>query len=53
MLRKIYGSKRDEMTGVWRRLHNEQLYDLYLSERSILEIEMGGPCGTYGRYVKL
>jgi len=29
VLRKIYGSKRDEMTGEWRRLHNEELHGLY------------------------
>ena len=27
--RKIYGPKRDEMTGEWRRLHNEELHRLY------------------------
>ena len=29
LLRKIFGPKRDEVTGEWRRLHNEELYDLY------------------------
>jgi hypothetical protein len=29
MLRKQFGSKRDEVTGEWIRLHNEKLYDLY------------------------
>ena len=29
VLRKIYGPKRDEMTGEWRRLHNEELHRLY------------------------
>jgi hypothetical protein len=29
MLRRIFGPKRDEMIGEWRRLHNEELYDLY------------------------
>ena len=28
MLRKIFGPKRDEVTGEWRRLHNKELYDL-------------------------
>jgi hypothetical protein len=28
-LRKIYGSKRDEVTGEWRKIHNEELNDLY------------------------
>jgi hypothetical protein len=27
MLRKIFGPKRDEVTGEWRRLHNEDLHD--------------------------
>jgi len=31
VLRKIMGSKRDEMTGEWRKLHNEELNDLYCS----------------------
>jgi hypothetical protein len=30
VLRRIFGPKRDEVTGEWRRLHNEELYDLYL-----------------------
>jgi hypothetical protein len=29
MLRKILGTKREELTGNWRKLHNEELYDLY------------------------
>jgi len=28
VLRKIFGPKGDEVTGEWRRLYNEQLYDL-------------------------
>jgi hypothetical protein len=31
VLRKVFGLKRDEVTGDWRRLHNEELYDLYTS----------------------
>jgi hypothetical protein len=31
VLRRIFGSKRDEVTGEWRRLHNEELYDPYSS----------------------
>jgi hypothetical protein len=30
-LRTIFGPKRDEVTGEWRRLHNEELNDLYSS----------------------
>ena len=29
MLRRVFGSKRDEVTGEWRKLHNEELRDLY------------------------
>jgi hypothetical protein len=28
VLQRIFGPKRDEVTGEWRRLHNEELYDL-------------------------
>jgi len=28
VLRKVFGSKRDEVTGEWRKLHNEELNDL-------------------------
>ena len=31
MLRRIFGSKRDEVTGDWTKLHNEELNDLYSS----------------------
>jgi hypothetical protein len=29
IMRRIFGSKRDEITGEWRRLHKEELYALY------------------------
>ena len=31
MLRRILGHKRDEVTGEWRKLHNEEVNDLYCS----------------------
>jgi hypothetical protein len=31
LLRRILGPKRDEVTGEWRKLHNEELHDLYFS----------------------
>jgi hypothetical protein len=37
VLRKIFGPKRDEMTGEWRKLHNEELHDLY-SSPSVIRI---------------
>ena len=29
MLRRVFGPKMDEVTGEWRKLHNEELSDLY------------------------
>ena len=34
VLRRIFGSKRDRVTGEWRKLHNEELNDLYSSYSS-------------------
>ena len=31
VLRRIFGPERDEVTGEWRKLHNEELNDLYCS----------------------
>jgi hypothetical protein len=31
VLRRIFGPKRDEVTGEWRKLHNEELNNLYSS----------------------
>ena len=30
-MRRLFGPKRDEVTGEWRKLHNEELNDLYSS----------------------
>jgi hypothetical protein len=37
VLRRIFGRKRDEVTGEWRTLHKEELHDLY-SSPSIIRI---------------
>jgi hypothetical protein len=37
VLRRIFGPKRDEVMGEWRKLHNEELRDLY-SSPSIIRI---------------
>jgi hypothetical protein len=37
VLRRIFGPKRDEVMGKWRKLHNEELCDLYFSP-SIIRI---------------
>jgi hypothetical protein len=39
VLRRIFGPKRDEATGEWRRLHNEELNDLYTSPNIIRVIK--------------
>jgi hypothetical protein len=39
VLRKVFGLKRDEVTGEWRRLHNEELNDLYCSSNIIRVIK--------------
>jgi hypothetical protein len=37
VLSRIFGTRRDEVTGEWRKLHNEELHDLY-SSPSIIRI---------------
>jgi hypothetical protein len=39
VLRRIFGPKRDEVAGEWRRLHNEERNDLYSSPNIILVIK--------------
>jgi hypothetical protein len=36
VLRRIFGLKRDEVTGEWRKTHNEELHDLYSSPSIII-----------------
>jgi hypothetical protein len=61
VLRGAFGPKRDKVTGEWRKLHNEELSDLYslpnivrvliLIEKNLILIEkneMGGACRAYG-----
>jgi hypothetical protein len=35
VLRRIFGPKRDDVTGDWRKLHNEELHNLYSSPNII------------------
>jgi hypothetical protein len=44
--------KRDEVTGEWRKFHNEELHNLYSFPdifRQVKAYEVGGACGTHGR----
>ena len=41
VLRRIYGSKRNDVTGEWRKLHNMQLSDLYSLPNIIRVITFG------------
>jgi len=51
VLRRIFGPKRDEVIREWRKLHSEELNDLYCSP-SIVQVikieknEMGGACSA-------
>jgi hypothetical protein len=52
VLRRIFGSKRDEVRGEWRKLHNVKLNELaclthYSSGDQIEKNEMGGTCSMY------
>jgi hypothetical protein len=50
VLRRIFGANRDEVTGEWRKLRNEELSDLtqYFLGDKIEKKEMGGACSAYG-----
>ena len=53
VLRRIFGPRRDEVTGEWRRLHNEKLNDIllltqYCAGDKMEKNDMGWACGAYG-----
>jgi hypothetical protein len=39
MLRRIFGRKRDDVTGGWKKLHNEELHGLYSSPNIVRVIK--------------
>jgi hypothetical protein len=54
VLKRIFGPKRDEVTGEWRKLYSGELRNLYSSpviirQIKIKENEVGRACGTHGR----
>ena len=55
MARRIFGPRRDEVTVEWRKLHIEELNDLYSSHNIVRVIKSrrrrwNGACGEYGSY---
>jgi hypothetical protein len=52
-LRRIFGPKRGEVMGEWRKMHNGELHNFYSSLDTIRQInkenEVGRACGTHGR----
>ena len=48
VLRRIFGTKRNEVTGEWRKLHNEELNDLY-SSPIIVRVRWAGHVARMGK----
>ena len=50
VLRRVFGPKREEVTGEWRKLHNEELSNLpltqYYAGGNIEKNEVDGACGA-------
>jgi hypothetical protein len=56
VLRKTFGLTRKEVAGGWRKLHNKELHNLYISPNIISDKikgdQMGEACSMHGRYEK-
>jgi hypothetical protein len=53
VLRRVFGPKRDDITGEWRKLHNEELSDLYSLPNIVRVVKsrrmsLGAALGAYG-----
>jgi hypothetical protein len=53
VLRIIFGPKREEVAGGWRRLHNEELRNLYVSPNVIRVIKLRSMMGWVGHVVRI
>ena len=51
-MRRVFGPKRDEVTGEWRKLHNEELSDLY-SLPHIVRVVKSRRMGSVGYVVRM
>jgi hypothetical protein len=54
---RIFEPKREELARSWRRLHNEELHNLYTSPNIVrviksMKVRWGGTCSTDGRCEK-
>jgi hypothetical protein len=49
VLRRVFGPKRDEVTGEWRKLHNEELNDLYSLPNIVRVVKLR--CMRWGGHV--
>jgi hypothetical protein len=52
VLRGVFGSKREEVTGGWTKLLNDQLYKVCFPPNIIRKVKLGsmsGVCSTHGR----
>jgi hypothetical protein len=52
VLRRIFGPKRDEVTGEWRKLYSEELHDFY-SSPSIIRIMKSGRMRWAGNVARM
>jgi hypothetical protein len=53
VVRKLFGSKREEASGDWRRLHNEELHNLYALPniiRGVIKLKMGEIGGEFSTH---
>jgi hypothetical protein len=49
VLRRVFGPKKDEVTGEWRKLHNEELSDLYSLPNIVWVVKSRRMCCVWGR----